>query len=92
LLQEVKEQVSLDIKKLQNEANEHLRKQHGQKAKLATECPHKDRPHYSSGRCQNCYLACYYQKRKAKQMAKQKEKEAEITEKTQKSTNIESAS
>ena len=31
---------------------------------MATECEHTDRPHYSSGKCQSCYLAEYYIKRK----------------------------
>ena len=34
--------------------------------KMATKCEHKDRPHYSCGMCQYCYLYQYYQKRKAK--------------------------
>ena len=36
------------------------------KAKMASECEHTFRPHYSSGLCQNCYLAKYYLKRKKK--------------------------
>lgn len=52
------------------------------KSKLATLCPHKNKPHYSNGKCQNCYLASYYVKRKAKLASKQKlqGKHAEDTE------------
>ena len=35
------------------------------KSKLATECKHKTRPHYSNGKCQHCYLADYYIKKKS---------------------------
>ena len=46
----------------------------GNKSKMASECAHTDRPHYSSGLCQNCYLAQYYKKRKEKAIRKEKEK------------------
>ena len=34
------------------------------KTKLAYACEHTKRSHYSSGMCQNCYLAKYYLTRK----------------------------
>lgn len=34
------------------------------KTKLATGCEHTDKPHYSNGKCQSCYLAEYYVRRK----------------------------
>ena len=33
---------------------------------MAHACEHKNKPHYSNGLCQNCYLAQYYLKRKKK--------------------------
>ena len=33
---------------------------------MASACIHKNKPHYSNGLCQNCYLAQYYLKRKKK--------------------------
>ena len=44
------------------------------KSKKATDCEHKDKPHYSGGMCQTCYLKDYYLKRKAKQLQKQDQK------------------
>jgi hypothetical protein len=41
------------------------------KTKMATVCGHTDRSHYSSGMCQNCYLAKYYLKRKQKALTKE---------------------
>ena len=38
---------------------------------MANKCEHIYRSHYSNGLCQNCYLAQYYQKRKAKMLEKQ---------------------
>ena len=43
---------------------------------MATACSHTTKPHYSNGLCQNCYLAQYYQKRKAKQQQKAMEQKA----------------
>lgn len=43
---------------------------------MATACGHTNKPHYSNGLCQNCYLAQYYQKRKAKQQQKALEQKA----------------
>jgi hypothetical protein len=37
---------------------------------MASDCEHTDKPHYSNGMCQSCYLAQYYLKRKAKRLAK----------------------
>ena len=45
------------------------------KSRLATSCPHTDRPHYSGGMCQSCYLAKYYLKRKQKNLEKAKKQE-----------------
>ena len=49
------------------------------KTKKAWACPHTDKLHYSKGKCQNCYLAQYYQDRKERQrkkkLLKKKEKE-----------------
>jgi hypothetical protein len=44
------------------------------KTKMADACGHPERSHYSSGMCQNCYLAKYYLKRKTKAMQKQQDK------------------
>lgn len=41
---------------------------------MAYACGHPDRSHYSSGMCQNCYLAKYYLKRNSKQEEKAKSK------------------
>lgn len=52
---------------------------------MASVCGHTDRSHYSSGMCQNCYLAKYYLKRKNKQEEKAKAKldvEVETTKST----------
>ena len=40
--------------------------------KTATKCKHTDKPHYSGGLCQICYLAEYYKKRKQKRLEKQR--------------------
>lgn len=40
------------------------------RTKKAWACPHNFRIHYSKGLCQNCYLASYYQERKAKKQLK----------------------
>ena len=50
---------------------------------MAHACGHPDRSHYSSGMCQNCYLAKYYLKRKNKQEEKAK---AKLESETAKST------
>ena len=42
------------------------------KSKMASACSHKNKPHYSNGLCQNCYLAQYYLKRKEKNEKKKK--------------------
>ena len=38
---------------------------------MASKCQHTNKPHYSSGLCQSCYLAQYYQKRKKKMLEKE---------------------
>lgn len=38
---------------------------------MASKCQHTTKPHYSSGLCQSCYLAQYYQKRKKKILEKE---------------------
>ena len=43
----------------------------GGKSKMADKCSHTDKPHYSNGKCQGCYLSEYYLKRKAKKLAKE---------------------
>ena len=35
---------------------------------MAYACGHPNKPHYSSGMCQNCYLAKYYQKKKKQKL------------------------
>ena len=42
------------------------------KTKMAYACGHTNKSHYSSGMCQNCYLAKYYIKRKNKMEEKAK--------------------
>ena len=41
------------------------------KQKMATACEHPHKIHYSQGLCRSCYLAKYYQKRKAKNLSKE---------------------
>lgn len=57
---------------------------------MATSCPHTDRPHYSGGMCQSCYLAKYYLKRKQKNQdkakGKQEPKQEEEQDKVEKQT------
>tara|TARA_B110000285_G_C15120559_1_gene616845 strand:+ start:1977 stop:2255 length:279 start_codon:yes stop_codon:yes gene_type:complete len=50
------------------------------KTKMAHACGHPHKSHYSSGMCQNCYLAKYYLKRKNKQAEKQKKAEGSEAE------------
>lgn len=47
---------------------------------MASSCGHLNKPHYSNGMCQSCYLAQYYLKRKAKNMAKKAALEMEQQE------------
>lgn len=47
---------------------------------MASSCGHSTKPHYSNGMCQSCYLAQYYLKRKAKNMAKKAAQEMEQQE------------
>ena len=42
------------------------------RTKKAWACGHDNKLHYSKGLCQNCYLANYYQERKAKNTLKTK--------------------
>lgn len=50
-----------------------------QKEKKTLICEHKDKPHYSLGLCQSCYLSSYYQKRKTKEDAKKAKGKAQVS-------------
>jgi hypothetical protein len=51
------------------------------KLKRATKCQHAGiRPHYSKGKCRECYLMCYYQSRKKKNEQKSEGNEGERSE------------
>jgi hypothetical protein len=57
---------------------------------MASKCTHLNKPHYSSGLCQSCYLAQYYQKRKKKMldkedMKKKSDSSDKLSEKSEKS-------
>ena len=55
---------------------------------MASACIHKNKPHYSNGLCQNCYLAQYYLKRKKKNENKTKENDSKDKKiETEKETN-----
>jgi NMD protein affecting ribosome stability and mRNA decay len=47
---------------------------------LAYACGHTTRSHYSSGMCQNCYLAKYYLARKQNGNLKPKRKSSQVTQ------------
>ena len=64
---------------------------------MATKCPHPNKPHYSSGLCQSCYLAQYYQKRKKKMLDKEiskkiSESSEKLSEKSEKTPETEKKS
>ena len=54
---------------------------------MAYACGHPHKSHYSSGMCQNCYLAKYYLKRKQKQAEKQKQSSEDLMKLERKDTS-----
>lgn len=57
------------------------------RTKKAWACQHNNKLHYSKGLCQNCYLANYYRKRKARNLLTAQQR-AEETAKEVPSTSM----
>ena len=48
------------------------------KSKKATKCEHLDKPHYSRGQCQSCYLKTEYSKKKRTSKTKEPVQKSEL--------------